>query len=325
MKRLVFTGDVMIARMVNDYLRTTKKYVSIWGNTIDVLKSADLTFTNLECALTQKKTRGIKENPVFFFRSEPENVKTLAEAGVDYCSLANNHILDFGPQGLLDTIKVLSESKISFAGAGQSVQEAQKPAQLEVKGFTISAFSITDNEEGWEASSSKPGTYYLPINLSSKKVKEFLDKIEKEKDKGNFVIVSAHWGYNMVRVPLGHHRDFAHVLVDAGCDIFHGHSAHVFQAVEIYKGKVIFYDCGEMIDDYAVEPILRNDESFIFEVYLEEEKIRKVILKPILIDYMKVNVQKGKHAEIICSKMIDLCDEFQTPVAFKNDVLEIVI
>lgn len=325
MTKLVFCGDVMIGRMVNDYLGKTGAYESIWGNTIGILKSADLTFVNLECALTDNKKKGKKETAVFFFRSEPENVAVLIASGVDYCSLANNHTLDFGVKGLEDTIQVLKKEGISFAGAGVNLELAEKPAKLKTDDLEVSVFSITDNESGWEAKKNKPGTYYLPIDLTSVKVQKFLRKVSQEKKKGNLVVVSSHWGYNMVRVPPLHHKDFARSLIDFGCDIFHGHSAHVFQAVEIYKKRPIFYDCGEMIDDYAIDPYLRNDESFIFEVYLEKNKIKKVILRPILIDYPKVNVQKGKAAESICSKMVKLCSEFGTATVFKQDILEIDI
>lgn len=325
MIRLTFTGDVMMGRLVNDYLKYTHDYSSIWGNTRKVLRSSDLTFINLECALTKNTLRGEKASPVFFFKSDPEHVKVLLEAGVDYCSLANNHILDFGREGLLETLEVLEKRGICFAGAGKNLNGAQKPAVLETGDLKIKVFSFTDNEPSWEAGKNKPGIFFLPIDLSDTKVKKFIKRIKQSKAGGNFVIVSGHWGPNMVRVPPKSHRRFVRKLIDSGCDIFHGHSAHVFQAVEIYQGKVIFYDCGEMVDDYAIDPILRNDESFIFEVYLEKDRIQKAILRPTLIDSLRVNTVKGSVAERISSKMINLCKEFGTKAAVKKDTIEIEI
>lgn len=323
MIKLTFTGDVMIGRLVNEYLRTTDKHSSIWGNTIKTLKSADLLFINLECALTKSTTQGTKDSPVFFFRSEPEHVKALVDAGVDYCALANNHTLDYGVDGLLETITVLKRVGIPHSGAGENAVEARKPADLKIDGLKFKVFSITDNEPGWEAGKSKPGTFYLPIDLLDSRVRKLIIDIRRVKNKGYFVIVSAHWGPNMVRVPSKIHCKFARSIINAGCDIFHGHSSHVFQGVEVYKEKVIFYDCGGMIDDYAVDPLLRNDESFIFEVYLDKGKFKRVVLKPILIKNLKVNIVEGRKAKSICSKMIKLCEEFNTPAIFKKGNVEI--
>lgn len=325
MKKLTFTGDVMIGRLVNDYLKVTQDFSSIWGNTIETLKSSDLLFINLECSLTKNKIRGNKDSPVFFFRSELENVESLKEAGVNYCSLANNHTLDFGIDGLLETLRTLKDAEIVYAGAGKKIKEAKNGADLRRGDLKIKIFSFTDNEPGWEARKDKPGTFYLPIDVNDKRAKELFKNIQKAKQEKYFIIISAHWGPNMVRVPPSNHRSFAHKLIDSGCDIFHGHSSHVFQPIEIYKERVIFYDCGEMIDDYAIDPFLRNDESFIFEVLIDEEKIKNVVLIPILISNLQVNIVKGNKAENICSKMINLSQKFGTKAEFKKDKLEIKV
>jgi poly-gamma-glutamate capsule biosynthesis protein CapA/YwtB (metallophosphatase superfamily) len=325
MTKLIFTGDVMIGRLVNDYLKATKKYASIWGNTKEILESADLTFINLEYALTKVAQRGEKQAPVFFFRSEPEHVRALLEAGVDYCALANNHTLDFGIEGLLETLQTLDKNKISSSGAGKNLKEAQMAADLTVDNLKIKVFSFTDNEPGWEAGKEKPGIFYLPIDLNDKRVKEFIKKIKLAKQESCFVIVAAHWGPNMVRVPPEHHRRFARRLIDAGVDIFWGHSSHVFQAVEIYKEKVIFYDCGELVDDYAVDPILRNDESFIFEVLVDKSKVKEINLIPTHIDRLKVNIARGRYGKMISKKMMTLCQEFKTPVSMKKNKLKITV
>lgn len=321
--RLIFTGDVMLGRLINQNLIASKDYPSLWGDTEKIFSGADLTFINLECALTRQANQGEKETPVFFFKSDPQNVKALTCVGVDYACLANNHILDFGERGLDETIETLKKNKIAFSGAGKNLKMAQKPAVIKINKILIKVFAFSDNEPVWEAGKEKPGIFYLPIDLTDLRVKDFLKTIRQAKSRGGVVIVSAHWGPNMVRVPLPHHRQFARALIEAGCDLFHGHSAHVFQGVEIYPRTqagcgVIFYDCGEMIDDYAIDPILRNDESFIFEVDLKKGQIQKVILHPILIENLQVNLAQGKHTERICEKMLDLCQDLGTSKSPKD-------
>lgn len=323
MTKLVFTGDVMLGRLINDYLKTVSDPALIWGDTLEELRSADATFINLECALTQNSKRGHKESPVFFFRSQPNNVHALLAAGIDFCSLANNHVLDFGTQGLLDTLKTLSNVGIAYSGAGENIEKAKSPAKLKINNLLFSVYSITDNEAGWKAEENKPGTFFLPIDTDSEIVQDFFKQVSEEKRTSDFVIVSSHWGPNMVRVPTFEHQQFAHAVVDAGCDIFHGHSSHVFQGVEIYKKSVIFYDCGEAVDDYAVDPVLRNDESFVFEVYLNEAGIEEVVLKPTLIKDLRVNFVKGDYGVKISQKMSKLCKEFNTPVLVDQEVLKI--
>lgn len=327
-----FTGDVMIGRAVNEYLKAINKPEAIWGNTLVDLQKSDLVFINLECALTKIQKQGEKEVPVFFFRSEPENVASLVSAGVDYAALANNHILDFGKTGLRETIETLIAAKIKYSGAGENLDQASQPAELECQGMKIKVFSLTDNEPCWEAAPKKAGTYYLPIETKDKRFKRLIERISQAKKQNCLVIVSAHWGPNMVRVPPKHHMDFAHGLIDAGVDIFHGHSSHVFQPVEIYKKKVIFYDGGEMIDDYAVDPFLRNDQSFLYQVILDQGQIQKVILKPVRIEIkvgltlqMAVNKVFGQEAEVISQKMIELSKSLVPNIVFKDNQLEIMV
>ncbi len=333
---LTFTGDVMLGRAVNDYLITLKDKSVIWGNILPDLISSDLVFINLECALTSAKVKGIKESPVFFFRSEPQNVEALKAANVSYCCCANNHILDFGKEGLLETLKILDQARIKHSGAGNKKIDAKMPADIEMRGIKFRVFAFSDNEPGWEATLNGPGINYIPIDQNDRRFKDLLKHILISKKEGYFVIVSGHWGPNMVRIPPKHHVEFAHALIDAGVDIFHGHSSHVFQRVEIYNGGIIFYDCGEMIDDYAVDPILRNDESFLYQVVLENKKAIKVVLKPIRIQVTfsknhkletKLIKLKGKEAKLVNQKMLELSKDYIPKVRLHDNkiIIDVLI
>lgn len=327
-----FTGDVMLGRGVNEYLKKLEDKSKIWGDVLEDLRKSDLVFINLECAITNVTQKGRKDTPVFFFRSNPENIKALVLGNVSYCCCANNHILDFGEEGLRETLKILDLAKIKHSGAGENIKTARKPAELKVDDQKLKVFAFSDNERGWQAKRSKPGINYIPIDTRDERFKKLIGEIKEAKQKGFLVIVSAHWGPNMVRVPPKNHIDFAHKLIDAGVDIFHGHSSHVFQPIEIYNKGVIFYDCGEFLDDYAVDPILRNDESFLFQVVLKEGKIQKVVLKPIKIviefekwNFLKIFVKRAKNEEarLINQKMLDLSKGLVPKLSLKKDYIEI--
>lgn len=333
MSLLTFTGDVMLGRLVNKHLGQVREPGLIWGDVLDDLHRSDATFINLECALTRNKKRGKKDSPVFFFRSKPENVTALVAAGVNWCALANNHILDFGKQALQETVEALDSAGIYHSGAGNNLAEARKPAEMEIDGMRTRVYSFTDNEPSWEARKDRPGTFYLPIDTGHEKVVSFVRDIIQSKRDGYFVVVSAHWGPNMVQKPSKKHVEFAHFLVDKGVDIFHGHSSHVFQPVEVYKNSVIFYDCGEAIDDYAVDPTLRNDQSFLYQVKVEKGSIQRPVLKPIQIEIevgsgevsqkIQTNRLRGEDAKVVCRKMIEMSKNFGTEMNLKEDFIEV--
>jgi poly-gamma-glutamate synthesis protein (capsule biosynthesis protein) len=167
--------------------------------------------------------------------------------------------------------------------------EARQAVVLKKKNICIGILGYTDNEPGWIARLNKPGTNYVSVG-DMRKIREDVLKLRPQVD---LLIVSIHWGPNMRERPTRAFSDFAHQLIDSGVDIIHGHSAHIFQGIERYKGKLILYDTGDFIDDYAVDPRLRNDRSFLFLVKLDPLGIRQIELIPVRIDAMQVNLAKG--------------------------------
>lgn len=314
---IAFAGDVMLGRLVNEVAkRQSPSY--FWGDLKPELLKADLRVINLETAVT-KSTKKIDQFKVFYFRADPVAIKILRKAKIDYVSLANNHVLDFGIEGLEDTIRHLDEAGILHAGAGLNHGQAKKPAMFQVKGTKIAILSFTDNESGWKASETQPGTNYLPIGDAG--WRELEPQIKEAKKMADFVIVSGHWGPNMVQRPTRAFQDFAHRIIDAGADIFHGHSAHLFQGIEKYKDKLILYDTGDFVDDYYVDPSLRNDETFLVKVKIIAKEIKEVKLIPALISEFQVNKANGEDKERILTKMTGLCKELGTDLARKNDTL----
>src|ERR671917_1683668 len=116
----------------------------------------------------------------------------------------------------------------------------------------------------------------------------------------------------MAQRPSTLFRRFARAVLDRGADVYYGHSAHVFQGVEIYRGKPILYDTGDFIDDYAVDPRLRNDRSFLFLVSLDGGQLRRLELFPVSLPYARVELARDTERETILDRMVALSAEMGT-------------
>ena len=323
MVTLAITGDVMLGRNVNEFI-TFHGPSYPWGDMLPVIREADLRLINLECAITAHDRCWTKTPKVFFFRTNPQNVRVLKAASIDFVSLANNHIVDFREEGLIETIEVLNRAGISHAGAGRNIEEAQRPAFLTVGGQRFSIVAFTDNEPVWAAGEDTPGTNYVPISLDLDEGHLFRVQkaLERAREWSDFVIATFHWGPNMVRYPSRDFIDFAHAVIDAGCDLFWGHSAHLFQPVEVYKDRLILYDTGDFVDDYYVSAE-RNDQSFLFVVTVNEGRTVSLKLIPVLISRCQVNQARGKEAQEICKKMQSLSRDYGTEFELRDGVLDL--
>jgi poly-gamma-glutamate synthesis protein (capsule biosynthesis protein) len=136
----------------------------------------------------------------------------------------------------------------------------------------------------------------------------------------DLLILSIHWGPNMQQRLSRRFRSFAHDLIDLGVDILHGHSAHIFQGVEIYKEKLILYDTGDIVDDYAVDPILRNDHSFFFIVKFDKKRLVSLKMVPLLISQFQTNIS---HEDEHLKRMEMLCKELKTYPRRENHFLKL--
>jgi poly-gamma-glutamate capsule biosynthesis protein CapA/YwtB (metallophosphatase superfamily) len=318
MTTLSLTGDVMLGRGVNETLRAARP-AEPWGDVLPLLLSADLRVINLECAITGHRRPWSRTPKVFHFRADPLAVEVLKAARVDACSLANNHTLDFEEKGLLDTLAHLEVAGIRYAGAGRNLEEAARPVLLE-GGIALVAF--TDNEPPFAAGPDKPGTNYLPVSTEPEVLRQVEETIGAARDAGaRTVVFSNHWGPNMVRRPKAVFRRFARAVVDRGADVYYGHSAHVFQGVEVYRGKPILYDTGDFIDDYAVDPNLRNDRSFLFCISMEDGDLRRLELFPVVLPYARVELAGGEEREAIFALMQDLSAGMDTTFERREDRL----
>lgn len=306
--QILFAGDVMLGRLVNKVLANAQ-FTYVWGDTIDIIKRADFSLINLECPVSSKGKKWNKTFKVFHFRANLDAIQVLNSASIDYVSLANNHILDYDIEALLDTLDILDKNNISHSGAGRNLKEAMKPAILEKKlkpkpsnnnnpfhnvytekvnnndniknTIRIGIISLTDNEPEWEAKDDLAGINYIPATLDPDRYYYRLQNyIEQAKTQSDLVIVSSHIGPHFRETPSVKYVNFAHKIIDFGADIYWGHSNHMPQGIELYKhnnnNKIILYDCGDFIDDYAIDSNYRNDLSFIFLLHFLIDKNSKL-------------------------------------------------
>ncbi|HEX9895110.1 MAG TPA: CapA family protein [Gemmatimonadales bacterium] len=301
---LGFLGDVMLGRGVDIELRR-RPPESLWGTVGPVLRSADTVFANLECAITSHIQEWRQTPKVFHFRASPAAIDVLRAGNIGCVSLANNHTLDFEVEGLLDTLRLLDQAGIAHAGAGRNLAEAQQPALVDVAGLRVALVSATDNEPPFTATPNRPGTWYMEISYDPDVPRSLAAAAEAARNSGaRLVVLSVHWGPNMISQPTATFRRFAGQAMEFA-DLLHGHSAHVFQGVETRPGRLILYDTGDFLDDYAVDPELRNDWSFVFLVDVSllgrPERLR---LFPVRLDYAQVNLAVGEERDEICDCMV---------------------
>lgn len=319
-RTLIFLGDVMLGRLVNLALKRLPPAYP-WGDTLPLLQRADARFINLECAITDWGEP--EPGKVFCFRTDAKNVEVLRVAHIDAVSLANNHVLDYGEPGLRETLRNLDTAGIRHAGAGLTAEEAQRPAWLSLDGLHIAFLAATDNQPDWEATAGKPGVFYIPIDPADERFQRLVTLIREARGEADLVVVSLHWGPNWGYQPLPEHPTAARLLIESGADIIFGHSAHIFRGVEVYRGRPILYSCGDFVDDYAVDQVERNDESFIFQVHLTGRKLARLSLTPTVINEFQARLAERTRRDSICDKMASLCRKLGTEVRRAASGLEI--
>jgi len=226
----------------------------IWGAALHEWHRAqpDARIVNLETSITRCEDyddKGIN------YRMSPEDTECLSAAKIDCCVLANNHVLDWGRGGLLDTVAELRRLKIRTAGAGHNIDEATAPAVLPIAGKgRVLVFSYALASSGvprsWSAKAGGAGVSFLG-DLSEATAGGVSDHIARARQPDDMIVVSLHWGPNWGYDVLPEQRHFAHALIDHGeVSIVHGHSSHHAKAIEVYRDRLILYGCGDFINDY---------------------------------------------------------------------------
>lgn len=249
----------VLAEQVNGNIPVPADEAYIWGDARHWLERflPAKCLINLETAVTCSEdwwsSKGIH------YRMHPENARILAAGGIDFCGLANNHVLDWGYAGLIDTLAALKRAGLAFAGAGPDRTAAQAPAILpDNSGSRVIVLSLGSGSSGippdWAAQADRAGVWRID-EAGEDSVEEVAEQVRTVKGERDVVVASIHWGANWGYVIPDAQRRFARALIDrAGVDLVHGHSSHHPKALERYRGQLILYGCGDFLNDYEGIP-----------------------------------------------------------------------
>lgn len=230
----------------------------------DELQKADYAIVNLETAVTKRGTAYSKE---YHFRTGPQSLQGLKQAGFNMVSLANNHAKDYGEEGLLDTFDYLDEAGLDYVGAGKNSDQAYaaKFTEIKDKQIAILGFSRVLPNVSWYAGPSKPGI------ASGYQLERMVQIISEVKADADFVFVYMHWGVERNSTPEAYQKSDARAMIDAGADGIFGSHAHVIQGLDFYNEKPIAYSLGNFLFPDYVQGL--TAESCLLTVVIDGDEI----------------------------------------------------
>ena len=356
--RLFLCGDVMTGRGIDQalphpvspvlnepYVRDAREYVAlaerangpiarplssnhIWGDALQELERASVDFRiiNLETAITSQETplpdKGIH------YRMHPLNIGCLSAARISACALANNHVLDWGYSGLSETLRTLDAAGIAHSGAGNNAEEAAAPAILNVADKArVLLFSFGSTTSGipreWSATTSRAGVNLLD-DLSDATAARVADQMRHHQRSGDLLIASIHWGSNWGYDIPSKQIAFAHRLIEEGVAIVHGHSSHHVKAIEVFKGRLILYGCGDFLTDYegiSGYEAFRGDLALMYVVELDSQtgQIVSGQFVPMQMRRFELKRASAPDARWLCDLANKLGTQFGTSARLRKD------
>jgi poly-gamma-glutamate synthesis protein (capsule biosynthesis protein) len=321
-------GYVALAEQASGPIPRPAPFDYIWGEALAELdrRAPDLRIVNLETSVTAD---GTPEPKGINYRMHPGNLRCIAAARIDCCVLANNHVLDWGAVGLVDTLVSLEQAGIATAGAGRTATQAARPAAvLAAGGARLLVFAYACPSSGvpgrWQAREDRPGVNFLP-DLGKGSLDRVAADIRRSARADDAVMVSVHWGPNWgYRVPADH-RSFARGLVEeAGVHIVHGHSSHHPMAIELREQRPVLYGSGDFINDYEG---IRGYESFRGELVLgyfleigdRDHALKRLEMLPFRLHRFRLNHPAPEEAAWLRDTMDRECRAFGHRVHLTDD------
>jgi poly-gamma-glutamate synthesis protein (capsule biosynthesis protein) len=291
----------------------------IWGDALAEWErmAPAVRIVNLETSITRSddyyRRKGIH------YRMHPENISCVTAARFDVCALANNHVLDYGRAGLIETLQTLEHAGVVTAGAGRNLAEARRLAvHASAGGGRVIVGACAHDSSGvpddWAALTDEAGVDLLP-DLSDEIASAVAARVTKDKRSGDIAVVSIHWGDNWGYDIPRRHVEFAHRLVEGGVDIVHGHSSHHARPIETYRARLILYGCGDFIDDYegiSGYERYRGDLVLMFFPSLDPLTGRLVTLQvtPMQIQKLQLHRASAADARWLCDTLNRISDPF---------------
>jgi len=358
MMRLFLCGDVMTGRGIDQalpypvnpvlyepHVRDAREYVHlaekahgsiprplsfdyIWGDALQELERAEVDFriVNWETAITSAQTPW--PNKAINYRMHPQNIGCLSAAHISACALANNHMLDWGYDGLSETLQTLDAVGIAHSGAGTDSDKAMQPAVLDTSGKgRVLLFSFGSTTSGipqdWKATSISPGVNLLD-DLSETTAARVCDQMRAHQQPGDLIVASIHWGSNWGYEIPREQVTFAHRLIEEGVAIVHGHSSHHMKAVEVFKGRVILYGCGDFLTDYegiSSYERFRGDLALMYLIDLDSASGELITarLVPMQMHRFRLERASAPDARWLCNLLNEIGKRFGTSSRLEED------
>lgn len=351
---LFLCGDVMLGRGVDqilacpgnpelreDYLRDARRYVSMaeelngpipkpvdagwpWGDALDILgeRRPDARLINLETAIT--RCDAFEPGKPVHYRMNPANIACLTAAKPDVCALANNHMLDFGPAGLVETLEALEAAGVRGVGGGRDGGAARAPAIIPLadgrRVIVVSCGTPSSGvPRGWSAG-DHPGVNLVPA-LSAPAADAICSVVSSVKKDGDLAVVSIHWGSNWGYHVDDEQRRFAHRLVDRGIDVVHGHSSHHARPIEIYRDRLVLYGCGDFIDDYEGIPGYEGFRDDLRVMYFPSLQARSGALRGlrmVVLQARRMRLHRASQGDV--AWLAGVLDQVSWPFATRVDL-----
>lgn len=275
--QLSAAGDIMLDRTLGNYI-ADGNLAYPFAHVAPIFQSADIAVGNLECALGDV---GVPVDKAYPFRAPPAAAQSLAEAGFDVMSLANNHALDYGSDALLQGINLLNEQGVAPVGAGANDAEAHAPVFREVNGISIAFLAYVNvpvegrspffDTQTWSATPNMPGLAWGEVS----RMQEDIIAIREQVDH---VVVILHSGYEYVPEPSPPQIELSYGAIDAGASLVIGHHTHILQGVEFYRDGVIVFGLGNFAFTIDGAP-----ETAILQVWLDKTHVRQIQFIPAII------------------------------------------
>jgi len=358
MMRLFLCGDVMTGRGIDQalphpvnpvlyepYVHDAREYLQlaekahgsiprplsfdyIWGDALEELDRAEVDFriANLETAVTSAETPW--PGKAIHYRMHPQNVGCISAGHISACALANNHVLDWGYDGLSETLLTLGAAGIAHSGGGNDSEEAMQPAVLGTLGKgRLLLFSFGSTTSGippeWKATSISPGINLLD-DLSEKTAAWVCDEMRVHQQPGDLVVASIHWGSNWGYEISNEQIAFAHRLIEQGIAIVHGHSSHHVRAIEVFKGRLILYGCGDFLTDYegiSGYETFRGDLPLMHLVELDSDSGELIAARLVPMQMHRFRLQRASAADAkwLSDLLNKLGTKFNTRVKLQSD------
>lgn len=308
-------GDMIFDRKVKTLIQSSGGLAPL-RHVASLLADADITVGNLESPLSGGGAKNTAKDVTF--RGDPRGIEGLEASGFDFLSLANNHVLDYGPEALTDTVAALDGAGIGYAGAGENRAAAWKPAVREVDGARVAFLAFSHIlPAGFIATDSKPGLAQGRNNMDA-----VAEAIRSAKAEYDYVLVSFHWGVEYKDNANADQVRDARTAVDAGADMVLSHHPHVIQGIEFYQGRLIAYSTGDFVFDHYSR---KTGEAFILDASLGPDGVTDVVATPVYLDgHGAPKVVTGSEATVILERLADISSPHGTTVTIASDIAQVL-